>query len=289
MSSHLLNRLLMAILAISGLSAAIVTEIPDTTATSVRSDTPFPEYGAKLKEIQERNQQASDDFIHSTSNLVPALFWLLNDAYREGGDTSIIQALHSLSYCSDLTIEQFQSIRQQVLKLLDQPAIPLNLRQMTKEERADYAFLQGALEVLARHPEADTEDILLHALDRPNDEYVNHNAAKALQIFGSERGLKRVQELWESSPPDSFDRRNWKIWMDRIAAAVAAKKEAKASSSTPSAIASNPYGGAGKEPIQKPAPPPLAEVRSSALAWVGGVVGGSFLLILLLVHWLKRR
>lgn len=233
------------------------------------------EYDAKFKEIRERNQQASDEFIHATPQLVPALFWLLNDYYMTGDEYSIIQTLHSISHCFDLTTEQLQSIRQHVLKQLKEPKMGSNERSATAETRGDYAVLQGALQVLARHPGPDTEEILLRALDRPNDLAVNRFAADALAIIGSERGLDRVRALWESEPPDSGMRLVWKVHLDRLAAGVAAKQEKEAAVR----ILTGEAGDMTKKESTQIEPPrqSLAEVRSSALGWLWAVVGFALL------------
>ncbi len=265
----------------------LLTEVERQELGAVEYNT--TEYELKLRELEEIAEKRRDEWVSGASNLTEPLFALLNDLYDVSAGTmdDIPKALHTISLRPDLTEEQFQSIKQHVLELLNRPASTTHYGTWTKQQQVDNSFLQGALEVLARHPEADTEDILLRALDRPNDRTVNRFAADALAIIGSERGLQRVTELWQSESPGSAWHTVWKVHLDRIAAAVASKKEAKRSSSPPLAIASISNGKTGKEPTQKPALPPLAEVRGSALAWVGGVV--AFALIAMAWLWVRFR
>lgn len=236
------------------------------------------DYEFQRNQITNRTDVIRDDYLASTPGLTPGLFAILNRSYLEASDIKYV--LHAISLRQDLSETQFQSIRRHVLKLLDQPAEEIDQLPAT-EAFIEQNFLMGAMEVLARHPGADGEDILLRALDRPNDNYVNQNAAKALALMGSSRGRARIRELRDSQPPDSYERRAWQHWLDRYDDEPTSEQK-----KDEGAAASKSAGSSGSESAAiQPPQPSIKEVRGSALLWLGVLVGFA----LVAVGWLWWR
>ena len=255
-------------------------DLPEDDAIVSRLAENSPEYLKEVARISAKTDSIQNDLLRTEDGLTPGLFAVLNDHYQSNHDESVRRALQAIALRSDLTTEQRDSIYRHFRKTLDQPA-PSKGTQRTLAEGADWAFMRTAPMVLARNPRADTEDLLIRALHRPNDEYVNSGAVRALAEMQSERGLREVRQFVANYQGGHHNLLWWTNALTGYEKVIAEK----ALSGRPSGSAFNPPGKPSTTLPEVAATPHPTEIRQSALLWLGAFA----LLAIGAVVWLWRR